>query len=61
MGGTPKNKINKIRKEMIQRDNKEVAQGGVESTTSQLQGRRLSGEVNEAVETCYKQVKRMIS
>ena len=34
MAGTPKNKLNKIRMEMMKRDNKEVAQDGVESTAS---------------------------
>ena len=38
MDGTPKNKLNKIRMEMMKRDNKEVAQDGVGSTASQLQG-----------------------
>ena len=38
MAGTPKNKLNKIRTEMMKRDNKEVTQNGVESTVSQLQG-----------------------
>ena len=41
MAGTPKNKFNKIRMEMIKRDNKEVAQAqdGVESTFSHLVGK----------------------
>ena len=38
MPGTPKNELNKIRMEMMKRDNNEVAQDGVESTASQLQG-----------------------
>ena len=46
--------------EMMKRGNKEVAQDGVESTASQLQGGRLVGKVNEAARTCYKRVKGMI-
>ena len=38
MAETPKNELNKIWKEIIKRDNKVVAQVGVESTASQLQG-----------------------
>ena len=57
MAGTPKNKLIKIQKEMIKRDNKEVAQDGVESTASQLQGGRLVGEVDEAAQPWYEQVK----
>ena len=37
MAGTPKNESNKIRKGM-ERDNNEVAQNGVESSTSLLRG-----------------------
>ena len=46
--------------EMMKRGNKEVAQDGVESTASQLQGGRLVGEVDKAARTYYKQVKGMI-
>ena len=46
--------------EMMKRDNKEVAQDGVKSTASQLQGERLAGEVDEAAWTCYERVKGMI-
>ena len=46
--------------EMMKRDNNEVAQDGVESTASQLQGGRLVGEVDKAARTCYEQVKGMI-
>ena len=60
MAGTPKNELNKIRMEMMKRDNKEVAQDGVESTASQLQGGRLVGEVDKAARTCYERVKGMI-
>ena len=48
---------------MMKHDNneiKEVAQDGVESTASQLQGERLVGEVDKAARTCYEQVKGMI-
>ena len=39
MTGTPKNELNKIRMDIMKRDNiNEVAQDGVESTASQLQG-----------------------
>ena len=38
MVGTPKNELNKIRMKMMKCDNNEVAQDGVESTVSQLQG-----------------------
>ena len=38
MAGTQKNKLNKIRMETIKADNKDVAEDGVESTASQLQG-----------------------
>ena len=58
--GTSKNKLNKIHMEMMKRDNNKVAQEGVESTASQLQGRRLVGEVDEGTRTCYEQVKGMI-
>ena len=37
IAGTPKNKSNKTQKEM-ERDNNEVAQDGVESSTSLLRG-----------------------
>ena len=60
MPGTSKNELNKIRMEMMKRDNNKVAQDGVESTASQLQGGRLVGEVDEAARTCYEQVKGMI-
>ena len=60
MTGTPKNELNKIRMEMMKRDNNKVAQDGVESTASQLQGGRLVGEVDEAARTCYERVKGMI-
>ena len=64
MVGTPKNELNKIRIEMMKRDNKEVAQDGMESTVlhtaSQLQGGRRVGEVDEAAQTCYERVKGMI-
>ena len=62
MAGTPKNKLNKIRMDIMKRDNiNEVAQGGVESTDSQLQGGRLAGEVDEAARICYERVKGMMS
>ena len=61
MTGTPKNELNKIRMDIVKRDNiNEVAQDGVESTASQLQGGRLVGEVDEAARTCYERVKGMI-
>ena len=56
MAGTPKNELNKIRKEM-ERDNKEVAQDGVESAASLLRVGRLSGEVDEAARAWYERVK----
>ena len=56
MAGTPKNEPNKIRKEM-ERDNNEVAQDGVESTASLLQGGWLSCKVDEAARACYERVK----
>ena len=43
--------------EMIKRDNNKVAQDGVESTASQLQGGRLVGEVDKAAWPWYKRVK----
>ena len=43
--------------ETMKRDNKEVAQDGVESTASQLQGGRLVGEVDEAAWPRYERVK----
>ena len=52
MTRTPKNKLNNIRKEM-ERDNKEVAQDGVESAASLLQVGRMSGEVDEAARPWY--------
>ena len=57
MYGTPKNKLNKIRKEMMKRDTKQVAQDGVESIASQLPGERLVGKVDEAARPWYEQVK----
>ena len=57
MAGTTKNKLNKIQMEMIKRDNKEITKDGVESTTSQLQGRWLVGEVDEAARPWYERVK----
>ena len=60
MAGTPKNELSKIRMEMIKRDNNKVAQDGVESTASQLQGGRLVGEVDEAARPWYERVKGMI-
>ena len=57
VAGTPKNELNKIWMEMIQLDNKEVVQDGVESTVSQLQGGRLVREVDEAARPWYEQVK----
>ena len=56
MTGTPKNELNKTRKEM-ERDNKEVAQDGVESAASLLKVGRLSGEVDEAARSWYERVK----
>ena len=53
MAGTPKNELNKIRMEMMKRDNKEVAQDGMESIASQLQGGRLVGEVDKATWPWY--------
>lgn len=61
MAGTPKNELNKIRMDMMKRDNfNEVAQDGVESTASQLQGGRLVGGVDDEARTCYERVKEMI-
>ena len=61
MTGTPKNELNKIRMDIVKRDNiNEVAQDGVESTASQLQGGRLVGEVDEAARPWYERVKGMI-
>ena len=60
MAGTPKNKLNKICKEM-KRDNKEVAQDGVESAASLLRVGRLSGEVDKAARPWYERVKGIIS
>ena len=60
MTGTPKNKLNKIHMEMMKCENKEVAQDGVESAASQLQGGRLVDEMDEAARTCYERVKGMI-
>ena len=48
MARTPKNELNKIHMEMMKRDNKEVAQDGVESTASQLQEGRLVGKVGRS-------------
>ena len=60
MTGTPKNKLNKIPKEM-ERDNKEVAQDGVESAASPLRAKhhvkKLSGSVNYEARTWYEWVK----
>ena len=54
MDGTPKNELNKIRMDMMKRDNfNEVAQDGVESTASQLHGGRLFGGVDDEARTCY--------
>ena len=44
MAGTPKNTLNKVQKEMMKRDNKEVAMDGVESAASLLKVGRLSGK-----------------
>ena len=61
MAGTPKNKLNKIRMDMMKRVNiNEVEQDGVESKASQQQGGRLVGEMDEAARTCYERVKGMI-
>ena len=57
MAGTPKNQLNKIRIEMIKRDNKVVAQDDVKSTASQLQGGRLFGKVDETTRPWYEGVK----
>ena len=43
MAGTPKNELNKIRMDMMKLDNKEVAQDGVESTSSKLLTRGKAG------------------
>ena len=56
MVGTPKNKLNKIRKEM-EHDNKEVAQDGGESAACLLQVGRLSGKVDETAQQWRKRVK----
>ena len=59
MDGTPKNKLNKIWKEMMKLDNKkEVAQDVVESAVSLLEVRRLSGEVNGATRAWYERVRK---
>ena len=60
MTGTPNNKLNKIRKEIMKRDNKEVAQDGVQSTAFLLQVARLSGKVDEVARAYYGQVKKTI-
>ena len=58
MTGTRKNELNKIRMDIVKRDNiNEVAQDGVKSTASQLQRRRLVGEVDEAARPWYERVK----
>ena len=47
--------------DIMKRDNiNQVAQDGVESTSSQLQGGRLVGKVDEAARACYERVKGMI-
>ena len=60
MDGKPKNKLNMIRKEM-ERDNKEVAQDGVESAASPLRVKnqvgKLSGSAGYWARTWYKRVK----
>ena len=45
----------------MKRDNKEVAQDGVESEASLLQVGRLSGKVDEAARACCERVKETIN